>query len=298
MSTTNDKKDLWGHLRVTYNTAPRENTHGYTRTDYAQDAAAEINRNLMDAGMTSWRITGNAMATREAQSLRDHAQQQIDACAEGIREQLRIEVEEIDLSPNGWLKFPNGKVWFADDGWITGSVNVRTFADSNEEAFLDALSEAAVGSSSGLMDFSWRAAGNGAYSFRGSIAEMVDQEMTEGEIKRLGDDAEISAALQAQYDIEVEVATMMIKNAYRRDSDALSHQEITAPFAGTAYTLHRPKDAEADSYFRLTLDGIEISRVDPQMALQANRAGEQLLSMLEAICPRTPAAEDNNSLSM
>ena len=81
-------------ITITVASDPRGNYHGYTSSDYARDAAADIERSLAAMGRSSWPV-GDTMA--EASALREAAEQ-IAQCDEMFRTRLGVEVttEEID----------------------------------------------------------------------------------------------------------------------------------------------------------------------------------------------------------
>ena len=78
-------------LNITVADAHRGNRHGYTSSDYARDAAAEIERGLADAGLRSWPANGPEAEIAEA-SARREAEKQIAECDEIFRDLLGIEV--------------------------------------------------------------------------------------------------------------------------------------------------------------------------------------------------------------
>ena len=84
-------------LTVTVKTEPRDNRHGYARSDYARDAAAEINRSLAAMGYSAWPADDADSALAELTAVRK-AEEQIAQCDEMFRDLLSVEVtdEEID----------------------------------------------------------------------------------------------------------------------------------------------------------------------------------------------------------
>jgi hypothetical protein len=72
-----------------------------------------------------------------------------------------------------WCQFPNDKLLAVDEhGYITTTVNPDFSFDDGLEAFLDALAEAAVGSTAGLEDISYTAIGDGAWRVTGCALPM------------------------------------------------------------------------------------------------------------------------------
>lgn len=80
-------------LTVVVNWQPRENESGYTSSDYARDAAADINKRLGDQGYASW-PSGDEQSEQYAIRL---AEQEIAEVTGIGRELLKIEVEESEI---------------------------------------------------------------------------------------------------------------------------------------------------------------------------------------------------------
>lgn len=80
-------------LRIRVATEPRGNRHGYTASDYARDAAVEIQRSMDAMGRSSWPADADDAALYE-RSARREAEEQIAACDEMFRDRLSIEITE------------------------------------------------------------------------------------------------------------------------------------------------------------------------------------------------------------
>ena len=83
-------------LSIRVATEPRGNRHGYTASDYARDAAVEIERSLAAMGRSSWPADAADADLHEA-SARREAEAQIAACDEMWRDRLSIEVSEEEV---------------------------------------------------------------------------------------------------------------------------------------------------------------------------------------------------------
>lgn len=81
------------NLSIRVATEPRGNRHGYTASDYARDAAVEIDRSLAAMGISSW-PTDAADADLHEASARREAEEQIAACDEMFRDRLSIKITE------------------------------------------------------------------------------------------------------------------------------------------------------------------------------------------------------------
>lgn len=83
-------------LRIRVATEPRGNRHGYTASDYASDAAVEIECSLAAMGRSSWPADTADAALHEA-SARREAEEQIAACDEMFRDRLTIEITDEEI---------------------------------------------------------------------------------------------------------------------------------------------------------------------------------------------------------
>lgn len=83
-------------LSIRVATEPRGNRHGYTESDYARDAAVEIERSLAAMGRSAWPAESADAALDEA-SARREAEEQIAACDAMFRDRLSIEITEEEI---------------------------------------------------------------------------------------------------------------------------------------------------------------------------------------------------------
>lgn len=77
-------------------TQPRGNRHGYTTSDYARDAAIEIERSLAAMGRSSWPADSNHAALEECAAINE-ARTQIAQCDEMFRDLLSVAIDEVEI---------------------------------------------------------------------------------------------------------------------------------------------------------------------------------------------------------
>lgn len=82
-------------LTITVASESRGNRHGYIGSDYARDAAVEIERSLAAMGRSSW--PADADADLAEASARREAAEQIAQCDEMFRNLLGIEITEEEI---------------------------------------------------------------------------------------------------------------------------------------------------------------------------------------------------------
>lgn len=183
-----------------------------------------------------------------------------------------------------FVQFPNGLVWrVGHNKFIEGTVRVPEYEGKQDlEARLDAIAEAATGSSSGLVDFSYQFRGNDLVTFAGTADELPDDEDSyadEGYILLEEDSDELEAAFAVQYGLsEAEARHALAK------LDTQYGPEDVLEVLGSARQLHSPKAPDECAYVRITLDGLEIGfwampewEKDPSAATRAllNSAANQ-----------------------
>lgn len=80
-------------LTVVVEWKTRGDQHGYTPSDYARDAAAEINKRLGDQGLSSW-VEGDAAAEQTAISA---AESELAGVTTIGNELLKIDIETSEI---------------------------------------------------------------------------------------------------------------------------------------------------------------------------------------------------------
>lgn len=83
-------------LTITVASESRGNRHGYIGSDYARDAAVEIERSLAAMGRSSWPADDAAAELAES-SARREAEEQIAQCDDMFRDLLSIEITEEEI---------------------------------------------------------------------------------------------------------------------------------------------------------------------------------------------------------
>ena len=160
-----------------------------------------------------------------------------------------------------FVQFPNGKVWAVDENnRIAGSVYLDDNdgdSEGNLESWLDALSEAATGSTIGLNDFSYSEDGNGLVSFNGIASELPENEEDypkEGyKVLPVGS-RELQEALMTQYclmPVEVDHAIDALGIQYGEEHVLLIH--------GTGRQIRTPAYPAECDYVRIVRDGLELA---------------------------------------
>lgn len=157
-----------------------------------------------------------------------------------------------------FVQFPNGLVWRVfHNKFIEGTVRVPAYEEKSDlEARLDAIAEAATGSSSGLVDFSYQFRGNDLVTFGGTAAELPDDEddyAEEGYLLLEEDSDGLQVALAKQYGLseaEVDHALANLETQYG--------PEDVLEVLGSSRQLHSPKAPDECSYVRVTVDGLEL----------------------------------------
>lgn len=172
-----------------------------------------------------------------------------------------------------FVQFPNGKIWrIQDNGFIEGTVTVPTSEYSSSEdslsyeLFMDAISENAVGSSTGLEDLSYQQLGEDLVAFSGRPTEELDSDgmiVLPLHALRIG--------LKSQYDLhdfEVDHALESLSNSYGEES------VITT--VGKGREIRCPAFPASCDYVRIVVDGLEIAywvsdewREDPMQVMGA-----------------------------
>jgi len=152
-----------------------------------------------------------------------------------------------------WIRFPNGRVWCVVDGIASGTTIVSEYENKPDlEARLDAISEAAVGSIAGLMDFSYEYRGSDVLWFSGDVQSMLDGEP--GELLELEvGSKEWCTALAEQYKLtphEIEHACQALDRPYVG--------ETVLPVWASARDVHYPPSEKPCSYVRIVVDGLEV----------------------------------------
>lgn len=177
-----------------------------------------------------------------------------------------------------FVQFPNGLIWRVfHNKFIEGTVRVPTYEEKSDlEARLDAIAEAATGSSSGLVDFSYQFRGNDLVTFGGTAAELPDDEADYTDEGYLVLDVEsemFQAALQSQYGLSDAETTHALDNL-----DTQYGPEDVLEVLGSSRQLHSPRAPQECSYVRVTLDGLEIGFwTTPQWEAQAGAVTRALL---------------------
>lgn len=157
-----------------------------------------------------------------------------------------------------FVQFPNGLVWRVfHNRFIEGTVRVPAYEEKSDlEARLDAIANAATGSSSGLVDFSYQFRGNDLVTVGGTAAELPDDEADyadEGYLILEEDSDAIRTALVAQYGLaEAEVSRALA------NLDTQYGPEDVLEVLGSPRQLHSPMAPAECSYIRVTLDGLEL----------------------------------------
>lgn len=161
-----------------------------------------------------------------------------------------------------FIQFPHGKVFRVDNnGWVTGCVQVPSYEDHDVhdtlEAKLDAIAEAATGSSCGLTNFSYQYRGNDWVSFSGTAEELPAEEAEFEDagfkVLEIGS-TELRSALQAQYgllDVEVDHALANL--------DADYGAECAVDILGSPRQLCSPAYPQACDYVRVVVAGLEVA---------------------------------------
>lgn len=83
-------------LTITVKSEDRGNRHGYIGSDYARDAAAEIERSLAAMGRSSWPADDADADLAEASAIRE-AEEQIAQCDDMFRDLLGIEITDEEI---------------------------------------------------------------------------------------------------------------------------------------------------------------------------------------------------------
>ena len=77
-------------LSINVKNEPRGNRHGYLPSDYARDAALEIEKEMANLGIKSWPIDD----VRAEKTAIDYAHEEIYKCSDMFRDKLSIEITE------------------------------------------------------------------------------------------------------------------------------------------------------------------------------------------------------------
>lgn len=157
-----------------------------------------------------------------------------------------------------FVQFPNGLVWRVfHNKFIEGTVRVPAYEEKSDlEARLDAIAEAATGSSSGLVDFSYQFRGNDLVTFGGTAAELPDDEddyADEGYLLLEEDSDALHVALAKQYGLSEAEVNRVLANL-----DTQYGPEDVLEVLGSSRQLHTPRAPAECSYVRVTLDGLEL----------------------------------------
>ena len=158
-----------------------------------------------------------------------------------------------------FVKFPNNKVWRVDEnGWFAGSLLVSNYENiDNLEDRLDAIAEAATGSSVGLTDFAYKYHGCDIVSFHGFAESLPDNEddyAEEGFLRLKSESESLWAAIAKQYGLTQVEVQHVINNL---DSDY--GEECVLEILGSQRQIRSPSHPEERTYVRIVVDGLEIA---------------------------------------
>lgn len=154
-----------------------------------------------------------------------------------------------------WIKYPNGKVWLADaNNMISGTVAVENSSCIDLESLLDAVAEAATGSSTGLQDIAYQVLGGDMVSFTALSTHLLDDEEDRETIELPADSTELVDLLTAQYGVDEAAAEHMLDNL-----NAEYGEECVIQLTGTARELRCPAYPGECDYVRVVADGLEIA---------------------------------------
>lgn len=167
-----------------------------------------------------------------------------------------IEREPKQAGKGVWMKFGNNKVWLVgEDSWVDGVVKVPGYLKfEDQEARLDAVSEAVTGSTIGLSGFSEEYVGNDMVRFAGSIEEFLNSADEEEEPSEIDvDSKDFLTFIAAQYglmSVEAEHIVGSIGDKY--DDEAVVR-------LGSGRELRCPSHPQECCYARVCIGGLELA---------------------------------------